>query len=255
MPAFFRESIDELAYLCSEPDRWRDRARSPALSATTGPDHWMHMENVPQSLPATRYQFMEANVGRKNAAGRPMTMEDLGGAAYAMTEYAEMLSGAFRRWRQATENTPEEQRVRRQMERSIIHVAGVLCHYVTDTAQPLHATVHHNGWDTETPNPRKFEGKAIHRRFETDFVDANIAEQEIAARVGKVHSIAAWLPEAERHLRASQSFVERVYEFDQQVAFGSGKEPAEAKDLTVRRLVAGAEQIRNFWHAAWVKSQ
>ena len=255
MPAFFRQSVEELAYLCSEPDRWRDKGRSPALTAHTSADHWMHMENIQPALPATRYEFLLANVGRKNAAGRPLTVEDLGTVAYAIAEYAERLTGEFRRWRAAPEETAEQRRVKRQIEQSIIYTGGVLGHWITDPANPLHATAHHNGWDPELPNPREFAGKGIHGRFEADYVRANIAEGDIAARIGPPRAAGGWLEEAERHLRASQALVEKVYELDQQVPFGSGQESAEAKALAAGRLAAGAALLRDVWHSAWVKSQ
>ncbi len=255
MPGFFREAIEELAYLCPEPDRWRDTLKSPALTALTAPDHWMKMENVPAGLPGTRYEFVLANVGRKNQAGRALAVQDLGTGVYAMAEFAEMLTVGFRLWRRAPSATPAEQRLRRQMEQNIIHAAGVLAHWVTDTAQPLHASVHISGWHNEWPNPRQFEGKGIHGRFESTYVDANIREPDIAARVGDARALGVWIEEAERHLRSSNSFVERVYVLDQQASFGSGKEPPEAKELTAARLGAGAQALRDFWYSAWKKSE
>lgn len=254
MPAFFRNALEELAYLCPEPDRWRDPVRTPALTALTRPDHWMKLENVPPGLPGTRYEFVLANVGRKNASGRTLKVEDLGTAAYAMAEYAEMLTVGFRLWRQAPEGTESERRLKRQIEQNIIHTAGVLAHWITDTAQPLHSTAHTNGWDAEFPNPHGFQGKGIHGRFESVFVDAAISEADIAAKVGSLRVVGAWVEEAERHIRQSHTFVDAVYEFDKKVAFGSGKESAEAKALTVARLAAGAQALRDFWYSAWKKS-
>ena len=250
MPAFFRNAVEELAYLCPEPDRWRDTLKTPALTALTRPDHWMKLENVPPGMPGTRYEFVLANVGRKNAAGRALTVMDLGTAVYAIAEYSEMLTVEFRLWRQAPEG-----RIKRQIEQNVIHTAGVLAHWITDTAQPLHATVHTNGWDPEFPNPKGFEGKGIHGRYESTFVDAAIREPDIAAKVGAVGVVGDWVEAAERHVRHGLTFVEQIYQWDKQAPFGSGKESTEAKALTAGRLAAGAQALRDFWYSAWKRSE
>jgi hypothetical protein len=249
MPSFFRAAVEDLAYQCPEPDRWRDVVKTPTLTALTRPDHWMKLENVPPGLPPTRYEFVLANSGRKNAHGRALTVMDLGTAVYAVAEWSEMLTVGFRLWRNASDaNRP-------RIERNIVHDAGVLCHWITDTAQPLHASVHTNGWDAEFPNPQEFSGKGIHGRFESAYVDKNIAEADIAAVVSPVRPIGDWLQEAERHVRASLTHVETIYRWDKSTPFGSGQEPAEAKPFTARRLAAGAQLLRDFWYSAWTKSQ
>lgn len=242
-PAFFREAVEEVGYLCSQPDRWRDRKLAPGLVANTSPDHYMNLEDVPAALPATRHEFLRANAAQKTAA-------QLGTAAYAIAEYAEMLAVEFSLWRQAPEG-----RIRRQIEQNVIHTAGVLCHWVTDTAQPLHATIHTNGWRDDYPNPRGFQGKGIHSRFETEYVAANITEADIAPRVAPVREVGPWLEAAERHLRTSHKLVENVYEFDQQAPFGSGQQPAEVKAFAAERLAVGVAMLRDIWVSAWKRSQ
>src|ERR1051326_7595012 len=57
MPAFFREAVEEIAYLCTEPDRWRT-SEQPALTETAGVNHTFKWEWAPHPLPPNRHAFL-----------------------------------------------------------------------------------------------------------------------------------------------------------------------------------------------------
>ena len=63
---------------------------------------------------------------------------------------------------------------------------GVWAHFVGDASQPMHVTVHYNGWG-DGPNPEGFVTTAgLHAKFETGiFVDCvgHISEAGVAARM------------------------------------------------------------------------
>ncbi len=51
MPRFFRKSVDQLAYLSPEPDRWRDRVEADldkGMSQQTAADHFIDLELAPR---------------------------------------------------------------------------------------------------------------------------------------------------------------------------------------------------------------
>ena len=50
--------------------------------------------------------------------------------------------------------------------------------------QPLHATVHYNGWGPG-PNPERFTSLRIHASFEGPFVMANVTAQAVRAKMPK----------------------------------------------------------------------
>lgn len=255
VPEFFRKADVELGYLCPEPDRWRQEEREPALRGLADRDHTVKLEYISEPLPKNRYEFLLQYTGKPKPSGGYYTYGEIGFAPYAMAEYSEMLAVNFMLWRHAPETTATERRIKRQIEQNIIHIAGLLSHFVTDTGQPLHTTRHVNGWNPETPNPKGYAGRDIHRRFETDFVRAAIEQKDFAELVPKTaHPLGPWLEEAMNHIRSSFGHFEQVYAFDQSHPFGGGSETAEARRFTCERLADSAAALRDFWYSAWVKS-
>lgn len=254
MPEFFLQAQVELGYLCNEPDFWRSWEREPALTALHTFDHFLNLEYLDGPLPPNRYEFLLQYTGKAKPYGGTFGYRDLGFAPYAMAEYSEMLTENFLRWRQLEESSPRQQQIRRQVEKNILHIAGLLAHFVTDTAQPLHTTIHTSGWRPEDPNPKGYAGEGIHRRYETDYVNQAIGEADFQHLVGGARVLGPWLEEALQHIREAHRYVEQIYALDRLSPFGEGNEPAEAKELTCRRLASAAEALRNFWYSAWIKS-
>ncbi|MSU48083.1 MAG: hypothetical protein EXS37_03170 [Opitutus sp.] len=255
MPPFFRESSEELAFLITEPDRWRT-SEQPALTETTGVNHTFKYELAPRPLPRNRHLYLIEMA--KHAAFDPKPgagYRDFGTSPYGIQEWTEMLTAAFRRWRAMPETTPAEIARKRMHEKSILFMAGVLGHWVTDSSQPMHASIHVHGWHPSAPNPKGYVGKDLHRRFETTYVDRAIELADVMPLVSqKPRLLGDWLREAETYLAATNSHVEQVYIWDLQAPFGEGKEPAAAKPFTAARLADGARMLRDVWHSAWVRS-
>ena len=256
MPEFFRKAEVELGYLCPEPDRWRVEAREPALRGLADRDHVVQYEHISKPLPRHRYEFLLQYAGQPKPGGGTYTYGEVGFAPYAIAEHSEMLTVNFMLWRKAPETSETERRIRRQIEQNIIHIAGLLSHFVTDTGQPLHTTWHVNGWSPQAPNPKGYVGADIHRRFETDYVRDAIEEADFEHLVAREPTaLGPWLEEAMHHIRRSIEHVERVYELDQATPFGSGTESAGARRFTVERLAFSSAALRDFWYSAWVKSE
>lgn len=255
MPAFFRKAVAELGYLCPEPDRWRSEKREPALRGHADRDHGFKVEDFPDPLPPHRYEYFQRFVGRPRPGGGTYEYKDIGFAPYAIAEHSEMLTVSFILWRNRGEKNPEDRRIRRQIEQNIIHIAGLLSHFVTDTGQPMHTSVHTNGWRSDrTPNPNAYVGKNLHGRFETEYVEQSIEEKDFEKLVGPPRVRGAWLDAAIEHIRASHQHVEQVYVLDKAHAFGEGGEPAGHKQFTCERLAFSSEALRDFWYTAWIRS-
>ncbi len=253
MPEFFRAARERLAYLCPEPDRWFTQS-SQALQRINAPDHYFDLEAWgADAIPQSRYDLVLAAV-KKGIVGDNKYVSNLGTAPVAISELAGKLVANFRQWREADPDSL----ARRQIEESIIYNAGIVAHYVTDLAQPLHCTVHFNGWAEGYPNPNKFPGGRgvnIHSRFEINFVDKAVPEKDIASRVAATpHRLGQWVPDMEQFIRRNNGFVEQLYMLDQKGAFGSGSEPAEAQAFTAARLADGATMLRDLWYSAWAVS-
>jgi len=79
-------------------------------------------------MPPNRHAFLVelAKAGKVTAA--EASLKPFGLAPYAIQEWGEMLTGAFRRWRVLPEDTPLDRIRKRQHEQSILFMAGVLAH-------------------------------------------------------------------------------------------------------------------------------
>ena len=259
MPEFFRKSEVELGYLCPEPDRWRNFRREPALFALHTYDHGVRTEWLPPSLPPNRYEYVLLFAGKPKPGGGVHDHTSMGFAPYAIAERLEMLTVNFMLWRKAAETTADERRIKRQIEQNIIHIAGLLGHFVTDNGMPLHTSIHSAGWNRIQPNPKEYAvtksaATSIHSRFETDFV-RTIEEREFEPLLAAPRTRGGpWLEEGLAHIRKSNEYVETVFALDKATPFGSGKESPEARRFTCERLAFSAEALRDFWYSAWVRS-
>lgn len=253
VPAFFRQASDEMAFLISEPDRWRT-SEQPSLTETTGVNHTFKWELAPKPLPANRHLFL-VELAKQDKLNPPHTVRDFGTAPYAIQEWSEMLTAALRRWRAMPEESATDRTVKRMHERSILFMAGVLGHWVTDTSQPMHASVHVHGWHASAPNPHGYAGVELHSRYESRYVDRAIAQADVDALVdGKPRLLGDWLREAETHIAASNAHVEQIYAWDKESPFAGGEEPKAAVAFTAARLADGARMLRDAIYTAWVRS-
>ncbi|MGA3370238.1 MAG: nuclease [Terracidiphilus sp.] len=246
VPAFLRssEALAEIEYLGPEPDRWRSAAE-PELSAAQAPEHFIDLElaDALGPLPHRRLDF-EANVFASGQ--RP---EKIGLQPWEATEVWERLKAALREYRQLTAAGQDTHPV----ERAILFYAGWLGHYVGDGSQPLHTTIQYNGW--VGPNPHGYTtGRQIHWQFEGPFVDANLREPEVRARMTPVKAISGDIFDAYvAYLRQSKTHVEKVYQLEKAGGF-VGKGTAESREFTAERLAAGASMLRDMIYTAWLES-
>ena len=246
VPAFLRtpEAITEIEYLGPEPDRWRSPAE-PELVAAQAPEHFIDMElaDALGPLPHRRFDF-EANVF---AAGqRP---EKIGLQPWETDEVWERLKSSMREYRKLSATKQDT----RPVEQAILFYAGWLGHYVGDGSQPLHTTIQYNGWTGPNPNGYTTEHK-IHWQFEGPFVEANIHEAEVRAKMTPVKAVEGDMFDAYvAYLRNTKTFVEKVYQLDKAGGFaGAGTE--ESREFTAARLAAGASMLRDMIYTAWLES-
>jgi hypothetical protein len=251
MPAFFRESADQLSWLNPEPDRWRSRTEremDPAMDGFYSLNHYINFERIPASALAARDRYAYQDSLR--AAGHEGPMP--GFVHLRILEKTQRLRVAFREWRAETD--PDQ---RRWIEARIVNDAGILGHYVADGSNPHHTTIHFNGWDRDTPNPRGFTtDRSFHRRFESEFVGARLGLDDVR---GAMRSPASAIPDLRPaiigYLRESNGLVERLYELEQVERFSRDTRSPEHHAFAAARLAAGAEMLRDLWWTAWVTSE
>jgi hypothetical protein len=246
VPAFLRspEAIAEIEYLGPEPDRWRSPAE-PELVAAQAPEHFIDMElaDALGPLPHRRFDF-EASVYAAHQDPKKIGLQP-----WETDEVWERLKCALREYRRLAASKQDT----RPVEQAILFYAGWLGHYVGDGSQPLHTTIQFNGWTG--PNPNGYTtGHTIHWQFEGPFVEANIHEAEVRAKMTPVKAIDGDLFDAYvAYLRNTKTYVEKVYQLDKVGGF-VGEGTAESREFTAERLAAGASMLRDMIYTAWLES-
>jgi hypothetical protein len=257
MPRFLRRAVSEIAYLGPEPDRWRSPSEI-ALKNAQEPDHFIDLERVSwlDQLPPGRYEFY-----RKLYEKRASTIahpdndhpddylpERVGLQPYITIEVYGRLKAAFREYRQRQTSHQPTQAV----QQAIIFYAGWLGHYVADGSQPLHTTIHYNGW--VGPNPNGYTTQhLIHARFETAYVAANITAQDFAGLVKSPQLLDDPFAQYIAFLKKSNGLVDNVYALEKAGGF-TGKGSPAAFDFTTHRLAAGSQMLLDLWYTAWLES-
>jgi len=253
MPAFLRQAVDRIQYLGPEPDRWRERSEL-ALKAAQEPDHFIDLERVSwmEKFPPTRYEFYRALYDRRAQAKEnadDLLPEKVGLQPYITMEIYDRLKVAFREYRRLQ----AEKKPTQAVEQNIVFYAGWLGHYVADAAQPLHTTIHFNGWVGDNPNAYT-TARDFHGKFEATFVNDNLARLPIADLVTPPVRLQDPFADYIRFLRQSHALVEKTYQLDKAGGFAGAGTP-ESIEFVRRRMATGCQMLLNLWYTAWLESE
>lgn len=134
----------------------------------------------------------------------------------------------------------------------IIRNIGIWAHYVGDGSQPLHDTVHYNGWG-KFPNPKGYTTEPIHGPFEADFVRDHVTAAAVKAKIAPYRDCHCTIDKRTiAYLQVGASQVEPLYQL-----WGSGdftKATPKAVDFATVRVAAGAAEVRDMVVDAWKAS-
>jgi len=138
--------------------------------------------------------------------------------------------------------------------REIARQAGYLSHYVGDSYQPLHLTVHHDGQDSCN--------LGIHHAFESTMIERQAARFRDAVRRGRGTAGAIESPVLFlfNEMREQYALVARILEADTAALHGlkgEGKDYWEELDrragpIAERQMSAAATSVASFWYTAWL---
>jgi hypothetical protein len=141
-------------------------------------------------------------------------------------------------------------------EQLIIRDLGYWSHFVADASQPMHVSVHFNGWGN-FPNPNGFTTAPIHAPFEGSFVRNFIDFRKVAAAVRPYTDRGVTTMEQRVPLYLEETLNQVVPTY--QAALQSGNDnyqtakPAEVAIVTAQ-LAAGASELRDEIMDAWNQS-
>lgn len=256
-PVFLRAHEEWIVYLSTIPDTWRYPSE-PGLKILEDPNHGWFKEqfSMLKEIPRSRYEFVLAlDYARKQQqqrdpeAAKRTNVRWTGTLPYAAQENYDRMKTAMRRYRKMKAASQQTKFV----ELEIASYMGRLGHYTGDGAQPLHNTIHHDGWAGENPRGYTREPR-VHGRFESQFVDLIEAKSEdfqrqLAKPVRLNDAFATILA----HLDKAFSHVEEVYQLEKAGAF-TDKDNEAARKLTFERMASGAEMLRDLAYTAWLES-
>jgi hypothetical protein len=170
-----------------------------------------------------------------------------------MENYDRMKS-AMRLYRRAVADTsPESKKDGQYLAQDIAFYMGWLGHYTADGAQPLHDTIHHDGW--QGPNPKEYTTEPrVHGRFESAFVDLiQLTDADLTPLMTKPAVLADPFAAILAHLDDASTHVEEVYVLDKSGAF-SDKANEPATRLAKTQLAKAAALLRDLTYTAWIES-
>jgi hypothetical protein len=137
---------------------------------------------------------------------------------------------------------------------------GVWGHFVGDGSQPLHVSVHYNGWG-DYPNPHGYStAHDVHARFEGEFVRDHVTATAVAKMVASTEPAApaGELSQTEilsivgRYLGATGATVPTLYEIEKSGGFATAS--PQAVTFATARVAAGAQELRDLVDLAWSNS-
>ena len=262
------EARERIAFLGGEADRWRNTSDLNHLNA---PEHYFDVEEVAlygldvHALTPFRYEFT-AQLALARAAhpdrvpaidpdqDRAHVRQLVGFLPWAIMENFDKLKSGFS-YLKAYEDgggTSDEIANARQ---NIIYVMGVMSHYVADASQPLHMTVHYNGWTG--PNPNGYTtAKTIHAWIDGGYFQqiGGLKLKDLASGLHPAHTV----PSSEtfqqicHYLLDQQKQVEPLYKLEKAGKLsGEGEHGLDGKEFLQRQVVVGGQMLGNLWYSAW----
>jgi len=289
-PGFVHEPANagRVAFLAGEPDRWRNAPDLPLKqSGGSWTDHFCDLEQLvdagldPAKVSSFRYDFILAFAeGRHRHADRfpPVdpakdtdhTREWPGFAPWAIVEYYGKLKSAFSYLKVFEELGTAEEIA--NAKANAIYVMGIMGHYVGDCAQPLHATVHHNGWVGANPNNYTTWG-GFHAWIDGGLITkAGITKEGLQGRITPAPSLSvAAQPDGRdpvfvavmNYLIAQNQLVEPLYQLEKAGKLSDEQEKAdrtkthpgpvdpEGRAFVEGQLLKGGEMLASIWSTAW----
>lgn len=261
VPAFLRTSraaalVGELA---REPDR--SKGTGDSHDHDRDPGHYINLSDdfavagvVPiDPLPATREDY------DTDLRSRGTDEYEVGFLPYSIVDGWEQLQKDFAYWRAdvAAERSVTSKadrawfaRDRRLREMIVLRDLGYWSHFVGDASQPMHVSIHRDGWG-DYPNPEGYSAtKGFHGAFEGAFVARYVRPKDVAGRLRPGRDCRCPIQTATvAYLRETHSQLLPLFELEKAGAFSVN--PAAGRDFAAERLAAAVSELRDMIVMAW----
>ena len=257
-PVFLKKHVDYIAASASQPDGWRGNAEGFS-KIIEDPNHGWFREQFTflKPIPRSRYEFVLALYDRHfqikdsdpEAAART-NVRWTGTLPYGAIEAYDRIVVCMRQVRQLT----SEGRDTSFAEQTCAFDVFRLGHYIGDGANPMHNSIHSDGWRGDNPDGFTTD-RTVHGRFESRFVDGiGLTPADILPRIGVparregdlFDLVLAYLDE-------SGDKVGEVYRLEQRDGFADFADP-DVREMVYERTAAGAAMLRDMLCRAWKES-
>ncbi len=264
IPSFLKTSdaIATIGELGPELDRSKGAGKSH--DADDDPGHYLDLGDdgtvaggpALSALPATREGYDTA----LRAVGSDQYR--MGFLPYAIVDGWQQVREDFAYWRYddlgaRTATAPGDRAWfaadRKRRETLATRDVGVWAHYVGDGSQPLHVSIHYNGWG-DAPNPHAYStDKTLHARFEGSFVRTHVELAAVRAQMTPLRAASGSIEgEVVRYLAVTNSEVTPLYQIEGEHGFASASPKAIA--FATRCVANGASELRDLIVDAWRSS-
>jgi hypothetical protein len=191
-PAFLRKptALAAIAEYSNEPDRWRGAGKTHDTARDSG--HFVDLFDDQKVMGVLAFSALPETLAEYDAALNAGGTDQYkaGYLTYSIIDGYQQMVKDFAYWRAARVGEKKAATAkdrawfaidRAQREQLTLRDIGVFSHYVADTTQPQHTSVHYDGWG-DFPNPRNFtQQRGFHVRWENDFVRDNASRGAIVA--------------------------------------------------------------------------
>ena len=260
LPDFLRglDAVEAVGEYAREPDRWKGSGR--AHDADQDPAHFLDLGDDGRIFGGPALQDLPDTRAAYDASLRAVSSDSwkAGYLPYAIIETWQQLANDLTFWRvenAAIARVKDPAHLawfRMDMaarQALVLRDVGVLAHYAGDGSQPLHVTVHFNGWGPY-PNPERYATEHIHGPFEGPYVHDMVDPAAVARRIGPYRPcscrIEAWTRD---YLQADNRQVVPFYRLWKAGGFAGGD--PRGKAFGEERLAAGATAVRDLIAQAW----
>ncbi|MGN6209250.1 hypothetical protein [Asticcacaulis sp.] len=264
MPAFLRspQAIADVGEYAREPDRWRGAGKVHDNDRDVA--HFIDLDDDGNTLAGVSLDNLPANRSDYEAALRAKGVEPYkaGTLPYATVDAWQQVVKDMAFWRVLTYvEARETDRTKKawykadlaRREDLTLRDIGILAHYVGDSTNPMHLSIHYNGWG-DFPNPNGFTTEKVHSPLEGVYVHDTVRQDDIAAAMGDyVPCTAPIMTCVTGRFKPSFAKVIPMYQMEKDGGFTPGD--PRGKAFMVERLGRGAGDLRDALLDAWRESK
>jgi len=126
---------------------------------------------------------------------------------------------------------------------------------VGDSSQPLHLTIHFNGWAEGVANPNNYtKDRGFHHRYEGLYVEAAIEIASVRPRVQQPQRLTDVWGSIKQYTIQDFMEVETLYQLEKSGEFKPDQPKPKGTEFIAAELARAATMLSNLWYTAWLES-